>query len=216
MLNVEDISLEGRHAPLFTETSFSVDRGELLMLRAPVRDERTALSLVISGRMKPSSGTLTLDGDSTIQALRSRAALIDAPGVNEPEFHLRVRALVSETLALIPGPPWRLAHTAPWLREHGFYEDRHEWVDILPPARRLELLTALALTDPNIELLVVDSPHRHGGPDQDWVDVLQNLCDSDRKPAIVSIVRALPEGWTGLTASAPTPSSPKSSDEEEE
>ena len=86
---------------------------------------------------------------------------MDSPGVNEPEQHLSVRDLVTEDLALIPRRYRGALLSKPWLKVNRFEDIAGLWTEQLPPRRRIELLTALALANPHTDLLVVDSPDRH-------------------------------------------------------
>ena len=72
------------------------------MIQADGQERRTALALALTGRMKPSTGSVSLGHDASLGTLRRRSAIIDAPDVNAPENHLTVRSLASEDLALVP------------------------------------------------------------------------------------------------------------------
>ena len=151
--------------------------------------------------MKPSGGSIERDGSAGIRRLRAASAIVDSPGVNEPEQHLSVRDLVTEDLALVP----RRHRTAPsgdaWLKAHLFEDIAGLWVEQLGASRRLELLTALALADPDVELLVVDSPDRHSGHPADWLPQLEALASDDgRLLAVVATLSSLPPGWDGPAA----------------
>ncbi|UXN32004.1 hypothetical protein [Glutamicibacter sp. M10] len=88
-------------------TSLRVDRGEVLLVVADPQISRTALALALSGRMQPTTGTVAWGHSDSLKTLRQHSALLDSPEVNEPEAHLKVRDLVGEDLALVPGPIWR-------------------------------------------------------------------------------------------------------------
>ena len=151
--------------------------------------------------MKPSGGDVSWDGSSRIKALRLASALVDSPGVNEPEQHLSVRDLVTEDLALIPRRYRGALLSKPWLKVNSFEDIAGLWTEQLPAGRRIELLTALALANPDTDLLVVDSPDRHSGDSADWLPRLEELAhDGGRPLAVVATVAALPDGWTGPAA----------------
>ena len=102
MLSAQLLSARGRRDPLLPPTSLRLNRGELLLATGERQDHRTALALVLSGRMKATGGQVSWDGSERIKPRRLASALVDSPGVNEPEQHLSVRDLVTEDLALIP------------------------------------------------------------------------------------------------------------------
>ena len=165
------------------------------------QDHRTALALLLSGRMKPCDGRVSWDGSDRLKARRLASALVDSPGVNEPEQHLSVRDLVTEDLALIPRRYRGALVDGPWLKVNSFEDIADLWTEQLNPSRRLELLTALALANPHTDLLVVDSPDRHSPDPADWLPGLQRLAsDAGRPLAVAATVRSLPPSWDGPAA----------------
>jgi len=207
LLCVQQLHVKGRRDYLLPPTSLQANRGELLLVTGKRQDQRTALALTLSGRMKPTAGTLEWDrgtgtGPKTgIKQLRQASAVVDAPGVNEPEPHLSVRDLVTEDLALIPRRFRGALLSTPWLKVNRFEDIAGRWAEELPADRRLELLTALALANPHTDLLVVDSPDRHSGDPADWLPRLQELAyDGGRPLAVVATVGSVPPGWTGPVA----------------
>lgn len=203
LLCARQLSVKGRRLDLLPPTSLQVARGELLLVTGERQDQRTALALVLSGRMKSDGGTLSWDGSAGVRPLRRASALVDSPGVNEPEQHLSVADLVTEDLALIPRRYRGALLSRPWLKVNRFEDVAGMWTEQLPPARRTELLTALALANPGTDLLVVDSPDRHSADPADWLPRLTALAhDGGRPLAVAATVSALPDGWTGPSAAA--------------
>ena len=173
----------------------------MLLVSADRQDHRTALALTLSGRMKPTEGNISWDGDSAIRRRRQASALVDSPGVNEPEQHLSVRDLVTEDLALIPRRYRGALLSKPWLKVNSFEDIADRWTEQLAPDRRVELLTALALANPHTDLLVVDSPDRHTADAAEWLPRLEQLAsDAGRPLAVVATVAAIPAGWNGPAA----------------
>lgn len=201
MLSVQQLQIDGRRDDLLPPTSLEVRRGELLLVSGDGQDQRTALALALSGRMKPSNGFLSWDNSAKTRKVRAASALIDAPGVNEPEQHLSVRDLVTEDLSLIPRRYRGALLSKPWLKVNRFEDIAELWIEQLPADRRLELLTALALADPALDLLVLDSPDRHSANPADWLPRLEQLAyDAGRPLAVVAVVSSLPDGWNGPAA----------------
>jgi ABC-type branched-subunit amino acid transport system ATPase component len=202
LLSVQQLSVDGRRDSLLPATSLQAARGGLLLVTGARQDQRTALALTVSGRMKPSDGTVEWDGGAGIRQLRAASAVVDSPGVNEPEQHLSVRDLVTEDLALVPRRYRGALLSQPWLKVNRFEDIAGLWVEQLDARRRTELLTALALANPNTDLLVLDSPDRHGGDPADWLPRLEQLAyDAGRPLAVVATVSSLPGGWAGAAAS---------------
>jgi hypothetical protein len=201
LLSAQQLHVRGRRDPLLPGTSLQVSRGELILVAGERQEHRTALALVLSGRMRTTSGSVSWDGNRGIRRVRTASALVDAPGVNEPERHLSVRDLVTEDLALIPRRYRGALLSNPWLKVNSFEDIADQWIEQLEPLRRLELLTALALANPHTDLLVVDSPDRHSADAANWLPRLERLAsDAGRPLAVVAAVRALPPSWSGSTA----------------
>lgn len=201
MLCVQQLHVKGRRDYLLPPTSLQAARGDLLLVSGKRQDQRTALALTLSGRMKPTAGAIDWDGGTRIKQLRQASAVVDAPGVNEPEPHLSVRDLVTEDLALIPRRYRGALLSTPWLKVNRFEDIAGRWAEELPADRRLELLTALALANPHTDLLMVDSPDRHSGNPADWLPRLQELAyDAGRPLAVVATVASVPPDWTGPVA----------------
>jgi energy-coupling factor transporter ATP-binding protein EcfA2 len=201
LLSVQQLHVKGRRDFLLPPTSLRVRRGELLLVAGERPDQRTALALTVSGRMKPTGGRIDWDGSERTKALRLASALVDSPNVNEPEQHLSVRDLVTEDLALVPRRYRGALLSKPWLKVNSFEDIADLWTEQLPPDRRMELLTSLALANPHTDLLVVDSPDRHSAHAADWLPRLEGLAyDGGRPLAVVVTVTALPAGWAGPAA----------------
>ncbi|WP_434617365.1 ABC transporter ATP-binding protein [Arthrobacter sp. A5] len=187
-------------------TSLEAPRGAVLLVQGDGRQRRTALALTLTGRMKPTSGTVHWGREADITHLRRHSALIDAPGVNEPEQHLSVKDLAAEDLALIPRKFRDRTRPKAWLVKHGHSEIAGKWTDELAPEPRLRLLTDLALANPDVDVLVVDSPDRHSDDAQDWLPFLQRLAagtgrhDGGHRLTVIAVVANFPLDWDGATA----------------
>jgi len=201
MLEARALQVNGRRTDLLPATSLRVSPGELLLVRGENQDDRTALALTLSGRMKPSSGHLSWNGSTRLKTVRKASALVDSPGINEPEQHLSVCDLVTEDLALVPRRYRGALLAKPWLKLNAFEDVENLWVDELPADRRVSLLTQLALADPAVDLLVLDSPDRHSADPAVWLQRCEDLAyDAGRPLAVVAVVSALPDGWEGPSA----------------
>ncbi|WP_415856746.1 ABC transporter ATP-binding protein [Sinomonas sp. G460-2] len=205
MLSVRVLRIAGRRADLVAPTSFDAPTGTLTLVQANGQDARTALALAASGRYAPDAGAATWGAATgsprkNLKALRRASALVDAPGINEAERHLSVRGLVAEDLALLPRRHRGQSPDA-WLTIHAFEDVANVWAHELPAHRRVELLTELALADPAVRLLVVDTPDRHSDLTEDWLPCLAALAENPgRELAVLAIVAEVPAGWEGQVA----------------
>ena len=201
MLSAHQLHVKGRRTPLLPPTSLHAKRGSLLLVAGRRQDHRTALALTLSGRMKASGGAVSWDNGRQTKQLRLASALVDSPGINEPEAHVRVRDLVAEDLALVPRRYRGAGPAGPWLTANGFGDIADLWTEQLEPCRRIELLTALALANPRTGLLVADSPDRHSADHREWLPRLRELASDGARPlAVVAVVSALPSVWDGPSA----------------
>lgn len=213
MLLAQQLSVKGRRFDLVPPTSLQASSGSLLLVAADLQGQRTALALALSARMKPSSGKISWDHSASLSHLRRRSALIDSPGVNEPEQHLSVKDLVTEDLALLPRRYRGIRRGSDWIKVNAFEDIADVWVDEVPAARRLSLLCALALANPEVDLLVVDSPDRHCADPNDWLPQLEALAQDPGRPlCIIATVTSVPEQWTGAVVHLPNPTGPDPTD----
>ena len=213
MLSAKQLHLAGRHHTLLPPTSLEAKRAQVMLVQADGQERRTALALALTGRMKPSSGSVVLGHDHAMAALRKRSAIIDSPEVNAPENHLTVRSLVSEDLALVPFKFRDRTRPTAWLVKHGFRDILDKWVEELEPNRLLHLQLELALADRDVDLLVVDSPDRHTADASAWLPLLEQAAAGlighahdaglpPREVIVIGVVGRIPDGWTGPTAAA--------------
>lgn len=215
MLTTSQLHIDGRHHTLLPATTVEARKAEVLLIQADGQERRTALALALTGRMRPSSGSVALGHDGAMTALRKRSAIVDSPDVNAPEHHLTVRSLVSEDLALVPLAFRDRTRPTAWLVKHGFRDILDQWVQALAPGRLLHLQLELTLANQYVDVVVVDSPDRHTADPSAWLALLEQAAagqlgrdpdspaDTPPRPLIVvGVVGRLPDGWTGPTALA--------------
>lgn len=220
MLSTNQLHIDGRRHTLLTATTLEAHRAEVLLVQADGQERRTALALALTGRMKPTTGTVVLGHDDSMASLRRRSAVVDAPAVNAPEHHLSVRSLASEDLALVPTKFRDRTRPTEWLVTHGFRDILEKWVEEITPNRLLHLQLELALANPDVDLLVVDSPDRHTADVDAWLPLLERAAaglsgrgpnvpadSAPRQLLVVGVVGRLPDGWDGRTAVAGNASS---------
>lgn len=200
MLLAESISFTGRHTSLVDPTSLQVQRSEVMLVVAEPQISRTALSLLLSGRMKPDSGSIRWKGSTSLSKLRAASALVDSPEINAPEQHLKIRDLVAEDLSLVPEPIWRKRGIEAWLEMHGFAPYADDWIDSVEPLIRLEIMARLSEEYRQVQLAVFDSPDRHGIEDASWLELLEELAGTRRQLAVVAVVSRVPDCWDGAVA----------------
>lgn len=173
-LVAEGVTVEGPQGTLLAETSLRVRPREVVLVTGPAGSGHTALSLCLAGRMRPTLGGVRLDGDPDRQRLRSAVAIVDCPGVSEPDAVLPLRTVVGEELSIAGRRPWPPTATG-WLAARGMSRFAGTRFERVPAPLRVGLLTELAATRPGAQVLVVTAPDRHGGTPTTWWQVCAEL-----------------------------------------
>ena len=210
MLTAQQLHVAGRRHTLLPATTAEAHRGEVLLIQADGQERRTALALALTGRMKPSTGSVTLGHDASMSSLRRRSALVDSPNVNAPEHHLTARSMTAEDLALVPLKFRDRTRPTAWLVKHGFRDILDQWIEELAPERLLHLQLELALANRNVELLVLDSPDRHTADISAWLPLMVAAAAGElghgddpastltpRPIMVIGVVGRLPDEWDG-------------------
>lgn len=180
-ISLRGVSVDGRREPMLERVDLEVAEGECVLLAAEPGHGHTALALVATGRLRPFEGAVELvDGRRRTddpRRLRAATAVVDVPGVSEPEETLPVTAVVAEGLALagrrsLPGDVRR------WVEAHGLAEHRATRVDQLHGAVRTGLLAALAAEREGVRFLVLTLPDRHAGEPGAWWAVAESFAQA--------------------------------------
>ncbi|WP_103350003.1 ABC transporter ATP-binding protein [Amycolatopsis sp. CA-128772] len=165
-VRADRVSLEGHHGPLLPPTSLTVGGGDLAIVHGEPGVGVTAFGLALAGRLKPTTGTVHAEGvDAPLTEL---VAVVDAPGVSEPDDALPLRVVVGEELALAHRPAGK-EDVARWLGEHDAAPFAGTRFENLAPAVRTRLLTELAAERKGVRVLVLDTPDRHTSDVGSWV-----------------------------------------------
>lgn len=159
------VEVVGAHGPLLAPTSLRVTDGQTLLVTGEAGTGKTALALALSGRLKPSSGSVRLDGSASADALRRAVAVVDAPQITEPDDALQVTNVVAEGLSLARRRSTR-RRVRDWLAERELPGDVR--FENLTAHQRTRLLIDLACESRTARALVLDCPDRHGHDPQHW------------------------------------------------
>lgn len=166
-------------------TSAAFETGRATLARAETEQRPTVLGLIASGRMRPDSGTVTLDGAADPSAMRRRIALVDAPDVSEPAADVTVAGIVAEEL-MFAGRASHPVAVGRTLRELGASEWSRHAIGTVPPTVRIRLLAELALLRKGVDALVIVSPDRHGGDPVEWWRFARELAGRDKAVLVVA------------------------------
>ncbi|MGW1343873.1 hypothetical protein ACWCOV_22700 [Kribbella sp. NPDC002412] len=173
-LEATGISVRGPHAQMLDATSVKVDDHQLVLLAGYPGPGHVAAALGLSGRLKPDTGQVRLDGKADAGLLRRQVAVVDAPGITEPDDALPVQTVVGEELAIAGRKAGRKA-VIEWLDEHAAAEHADKRFEHLPVAARTRLLAELTVARPDVKVVILTMPDRHGGDPHDWYAVGRDL-----------------------------------------
>ncbi|MFD1150370.1 ATP-binding cassette domain-containing protein [Saccharothrix hoggarensis] len=174
-IHARRVGVTGPHGPVLKPTSLLVKPGELVLVAGPPGAGHTALGLVLSGRMRPTTGEVA----PSAAELREHVVLVDSPDVSEPEAALSLAGVVGEELAMNGARSGRKA-VADWLTERdadAYLDHRFEQV---PAATRCALMLDLAAGRPGARALVLDSPDRYHGDPAGWWELARRHVTPDR------------------------------------
>lgn len=181
---LDQVAKGARNAAL-PPTSVTFRSREVTLARAETEQRPTVLGLIASGRMRPDSGTVTIDGAIDYSEMRKRIALIDAPAVCEPAADVTVAGVVAEELMFAGRPSNPLAVNRT-LAELNATEWARTAIGNVPPTVRIGLLAELAIRREGVMGLVITSPDRHGGDPIEWWELAQGLAERDLAVLIVA------------------------------
>lgn len=166
-IELRDVAKGPSRARALDPTSTAFETGSAVLVEAETEQRPTVLGLIASGRMKPDSGTVLLDGRADTRAIRIRTALVDAPEVCDPAPDVTVYGLVEEEL-MFAGRAANLLSARRWLDDNGFAGIGRMPIAAVAPRVRISLLLELTALRSRVEAIVLVSPDRHGGDPREW------------------------------------------------
>jgi len=156
------------------------------MVIAVETDERPLMvSMLLGGRIKPDSGSVTIDGATDLSELRHRTALVDTPFVAEPSPGISLAVIVAEEFSF-SGRAAKRGAVRDFLASHGLADYARIEVRALPPADRVRVFSELALLRDGVETIIITSPERHGGAPAEWFGYLDSLAERGITVVIVT------------------------------
>jgi hypothetical protein len=183
-IHAQRVGVTGAHGPLLRPTTLRIGAGEFVLVAGDPGAGHTALGLALSGRLRPTAGSVLLDGADTPAELRRRVALVDAPEVNEPEAALKLSTVIGEELAMIGRRSGRKA-VADWLVDHDADEHANSRFEHVPADLRCALLLELAASRPGVGALVLDSPDRYHGTPETWLALAKAKVTPERSVVVL-------------------------------
>jgi hypothetical protein len=167
VLEAVGVRVDARPVPLLEPTTLAVRSGERLLVAGEPGHGHTALALALGGRLPVDAGHVELDGDRSGRRLRRAVALVDVPGVSEPDQVLPLQTVVAEELAMA-GRSTRHGAVRTFLEERGLDRFAAHRLEAVPAELRTAVLTEIAASRPGVLVLVLTVPDRFGGNPQAW------------------------------------------------
>lgn len=174
-ITLHDVS-KGKNGQALPPTSLEFHTGEVRFALAETEQRPTVLGLIASGRMRPETGRVTLDGSENPKALRRRIALVDAPDVSDPHADISLAGVVGEEL-MFAGLGATPLHARRWLSQLGYSELASTPIGNIDPAARVRILCELAVLRDGTEGVVLVSPDRHGGTPDGWWRIAREFAE---------------------------------------
>lgn len=157
-------------------TSLEFHSGAVRFAIAETEQRPTVLGLIASGRMRPASGTVTLDGSAKTGPMRRAIALVDAPDVSDPHPDVSLVGVVGEEL-MFAGRRATPLHARRWLKDLGYGDLASLAIGDVDPAARVRIMCELAVLRAGTEGIVLVSPDRHGGSPDGWWRIAAEFAD---------------------------------------
>ncbi len=174
-VELSDVS-QGRRGTALPPVSLAYGNGVARLAVAETEQRPTVLGLIASGRMRPTTGAVRIDGQPDRAALRRRVALVDAPDISAPAPNVTVAGIIAEEL-MFAGRPSSPRAVRAWLSEHDAAQHARLRMADIPPRARLALLLELAVLRPGVEGFVLVSPDRHGGDPLVWWELISSFIE---------------------------------------
>jgi len=171
------VAVDGPHSPLLGPTSATIESGAVTIVDGPPGAGHTAFSLVVAGRMVPSSGEVLVDGEPDGARLRREVAVVDVPAVSEPDDVVSLSTAIGEEMAMARLPA-RPKHVRQTLTEYGADDWRRTRVEDVPPVLRFQLLAHLAAQRPGVAALVLCCPDRYGVQADEALGIARELAEN--------------------------------------
>lgn len=170
------VTVAGTHEPFVAGVDLVAPGGEVTLVPADPGLGQVALALAIGGRVDLAHGSVAIGGSTARRDLQVRTRLVDVPDVTAPEDVLPVRVVVAEELALAERPSSRRDVTA-FLAERQLADRSRDRWDSLAPGTRTRLLLELGSWHPEVSVIVLTGPDRHGGDPQEWYAAARRLAE---------------------------------------
>lgn len=176
VLRASNVSVLSNGRTLLEPTTFTVSTGEIVVVVGEPGYSHTALALALAGRLSVDAHAVRIDGEHSAKELQRLVALVDVPGVSEPDGSVPLRTIVGEEMSMAGLRAGRRSVNK-WLRGQSIEELADERMDEVPAAVRTRVLAGLAACREGVRFLVLVLPERMGALPFTWMATAQALAD---------------------------------------
>jgi energy-coupling factor transporter ATP-binding protein EcfA2 len=178
VLSARGVAVRDARRHVLEPTTLELRTGHLVVATGDPGHGHTLLALALAGRLAGGEGEVTLDGSPARRLLQESVALVDVPGVTEPDGSVPLATIAGEELAMA-GRPARRQAVLEWMRANRLGEHVDARVDELPAAVRTSALCRLAALRPGVDFVVLVLPERLGDVSDSWVATARELVAAD-------------------------------------
>lgn len=175
-LYADDVEVHQNRSVLLPRTTLTLTEGEVAVAIGRPGSGHTALALALAGRLPLTSGQVTFEDSQDPVGLQRAVALVDVPGVTEPDGSIPLHAVVGEELAMAGRKASKKA-VGQWLADDGLGDHLDAAMDDVPPEARLGALARLAARRPGVRFLVLTYPERHGLSPESFLALAHGLAE---------------------------------------
>ncbi|NUO35416.1 MAG: hypothetical protein HOQ27_10190 [Dermatophilaceae bacterium] len=207
---VHDVSVRGTHEPFVSGVGFTAPAASVTVVAVDPGVGQVALALALGGRVDLLTGCVSVGGSTDRAHLQLRTRLVDVPDVTAPEDAFPLRAVVAEELALAERPSSR-KDVAAFLRDRGLSELAPRRWESLPTGLRTRLLLELGSWHPQVRVIVLTGPDRHGGDPHEWFEAARSVAECGL--TVIAICAPATASALGRPAEPPTVPAPEPTSE---
>ncbi|RRR96142.1 ATP-binding cassette domain-containing protein [Glycomyces terrestris] len=155
-LDARHLTATGRQGTIFADVTLTARPGQVVAVTGDGGDGRTSLLLALTGRFRPDSGTLRVDGRTRPGHIRRRFTIAQAgPPIRFAEYHT-VAACIKETTA-VSGGAATAANIHAWLDRLAVGVDTGDTYGFLPRIDQIRFAIACAAASRTPAIAVDDA-----------------------------------------------------------
>lgn len=201
------VSVAGVHEPFVTGLELVAEPGEVTIVPVDPGAAQQAVALALGGRMELLTGEVTVGGQRDPRLRQGIVRLVDVEDVTAPEEGLPVHAVIAEELALAGRPFSRRDVRDVLERKKIASRARDRWASV-PAEVRTVLLLELAARAPEVRVVVLAGPDRHGGDPGVWLAAARRVAAGGQTVIVLCTVSTLHHLFGAADRPARVPATP--------